>query len=308
MRLVTIGLFITLTLAILVVPLDANAQQPAKVPRIGWLASGIPPSEADRQRSPFSQDLREFGWVEGQNIAMERRYAEEKYDRLPELATELVQLEVDVIVAGDSRAIPAAKHATSTIPIVMTVSGDPVGAGFVNSLARPGGNITGFTNISPQLAGKRLELLAEAVPGVSRVAILGPWGDPDWQELTVVTQALGVQLQALKIESPNEFEPAFEAAMRERADALIVLPSPMTNPHRRRIVTLAAKSRLPAMYAWRMYVEAGGLMAYGPSLPDLYRRAAVYVDKILKGAQPADLPVEQPMTCELVIHRASREG
>jgi putative ABC transport system substrate-binding protein len=186
----TVGCIVTLTLSLLWAPLTTEAQQ-AKVPRIGWLASGFSPSEANRQRSPFFQALRELGWVEGQNVAIEQRYAEGTTERLPELAAELVQLRVDVIVAGDSAAIPAAKQATSTIPIVMTVSGDPVGAGYIASLARPGGNITGLTNITQQLAGKRLELLREAVPGVSRVAVLGPPPHPDWPELAEVTRALG---------------------------------------------------------------------------------------------------------------------
>jgi putative ABC transport system substrate-binding protein len=185
-----VGLIVTLTLSLLAAPLTAKAQSLAQVPRIGWLASGFPPSEAARQQSPFWQGLHELGWVEGQNIAVEWRYAEENYARLPALAAELVQLGVDVIVAGDSRAIPAAKQATDTIPIVMTVSGDPVRGGFVVSLARPGGNITGLTNISPELAGKRLEFLKEAVPGMARLAVLGELTQADWQEIAVAAQVL----------------------------------------------------------------------------------------------------------------------
>ncbi len=297
----TTGL-VVIFLAILVAPLAGTAQPQANVAKRGWLASGFPPSEANRQRSPFFQALRALGWVEGQNITIEPRYAEERADRLPELAAELVQLRVNVIVAGDSAAIPAAKHATSTIPIVMTVSGDPIGAGYVASLARPGGNITGLSNLTPQLAGKRLELLKEVVPGVSRVAVLGPPSHPDWLELPEATRALGVQLLALKVQRTEEFWRAFEAATRERADGLVVLPAPTTNRYQRRIVDLAAQHRLPAMYPLKEYVQVGGLMAYGPSIPDLYRRAATYVDKILKGIKPADLPVEQPMKFELVIN------
>jgi putative ABC transport system substrate-binding protein len=200
-----IALLITLALGLLVTPLAPEAQLAGKVARIGWLASGFPPSEADRQRSPFFQGLRALGWVEGQNITIEPRYAEERSDRLPELAAELVQLNVHVIVVGDSAAIPAAKQATSTIPIVMTVSGDPVGHGYVASLARPGGNITGLSNLTPQLAGQRLEFLTEVVPELSRLAVLGPPGAPDWPELAAATQAVGVQLLALKVHRPEEF-------------------------------------------------------------------------------------------------------
>jgi putative ABC transport system substrate-binding protein len=308
MRYGTVGSIITFALSVLVASLAAGAPLQATAPRIGWLDSRFPPSEAFRQQSPFWQGLRELGWVEGQNITIEQRYAEENYDRLPALAADLVQLGVDVIVAGDSRAIPAARQATSTIPIVMTVSGDPVRAGYVASLARPGGNITGLANISPELAGKRLELLKEAVPGMARLAVLGPPDQGDWQEIAAAARVLGVQLQALKVQRPDEFEQAFDAALRERANALIVLPSPLTNRHARRIVTLAAKSRLPAMYALKEYVKMGGLMAYGPSIPDLYRRAAYYVDRILKGTKPADLPVEQPMRFELFLNRRTAQA
>ena len=297
-----VGFIITLTLSLLAAPLAAKAQSLAKVPRIGWLSSGSPLSEEQRQQSPFFQGLRELGWVEGENIAIEQRYAEGKDARLHELAAELVQLRVDVIVAGDSGAVPAAKHATNTIPIVMTISADPAGAGFIESLARPGGNITGLTVMVPELVGKRLELLKEAVPGMSRVAVLGESRQYEWSALVEATQALGLQLLALRVDSPAEFAPAFAAAVREQADALLVLPSPMTNPSRHRIVNLAAQSRLPAMYPLKAYVQAGGLMAYGWSIPALYHRAAAYVDKILKGAQPADLPVERPMIFELVLN------
>jgi putative tryptophan/tyrosine transport system substrate-binding protein len=303
-----VGLSVTLTLSLLAAPLAVKAQSLAKVPRIGWLASGSPPSETNRQQSPFLQGLRELGWVEGQNIAIERRYAEESYERLPKLAAELVQLRVDVIVAGDSRVIAAAKHATNTIPIVMTISGDPVRAGFIESLARPGGNITGLTVLAPELVGKRLELLKEAVPGMSHVVVLGESGHYEWSALAEATQALGLQLHALRVDSPDEFVPAFATAMREHTDALLVLPSPMTNRAMRHIVGLAAQSRLPAMYGLKEYVKVGGLMAYGWSIPALSRRAAAYVDKILKGAQPADLPVERPITFELVINLKTAEA
>jgi putative tryptophan/tyrosine transport system substrate-binding protein len=287
-RLNVVGIIATIAFCILAVSLADGPQPRPKVPRIGWLASGFPPSEAARQQSPFWQRLHELGWVEGQNIAVEGRYAEAHYDRLPALATELLQLGVDVIVAGDSRAIPAAKQATDTIPIVMTVSGDPVRSGYVASLAQPGGNITGLANVSPELAGKRLEFLKEVVPGMERLAILGELAHGDWQEIALAAQVLGVQLQALKVQRPDEFEQVFDAAMRERADALIVLPSLLTNRYGRRIVTLAAQSRLPTMYAIKESVKVGGLMAYGPSIPDLYWRAAYY--------SRGSLPTQQEIT------------
>jgi putative tryptophan/tyrosine transport system substrate-binding protein len=301
-----IVLLVALALSLVVALHPMSAQSGTRVPRIGWLSSGPPLSDEQRQQSPgvrlFLQGLRELGWLEGQNLVIEWRYAEASDERLAALATELVQLKVDVIVAGDSRAIPAAQHATRTIPIVMTVSGDPIAQGYITSLARPGGNITGLANLTTQLVRKRLELLTEAVPGVSRVAVLGPTGHPDWSELAVAAQALGIQLHPLPVARPDEFEPAFAAALRAHANALLVLPDPITNYSTRHIVKLATQSRLPAMYALKGYVAAGGLMAYGPSIPALYGRAATYVDKILKGVKPGELPVEQPTTFELVIN------
>jgi putative ABC transport system substrate-binding protein len=300
----TIGLIVPLSLA--VAPHTVSAQSATRVPRIGWLSSGPPLSDEQRQQLSgyrlFLQGLRELGWFEGQNLVIEWRFAEASDERLAALAAELVQLRVDVLVAGDSRAIRPAWHATSTIPIVMTVSGDPVAQGYVTSLARPGGNITGLANMSTQLVRKRLELLTEAVPGVSRVAALGPTDQADWLGLAVATQELGIQFHKLSVTSPDEFEPALAAATREHANALIVLPSPMTNSHSRQIVNLVTQSRLPAMYALKAYVAVGGLMAYGPSIPALYGRAAYYVDKLLRGAKPADLPVEQPMKFEFIIN------
>jgi putative ABC transport system substrate-binding protein len=290
-------LFVVVLLAVAVI---AEAQQQGKVTqRIGLLAFGT--RKADRPQS-FLRGLRELGWIEGRNLTIERRYANENHARLPEIAAELVRLKVDVIVVRDSIAIGPVANATNTIPIVIVVSGDPVAAGLIDSLARPGGNITGLTNISPQLAGKRLELLKEAVPGVSSVAVLGPPNHPDWKELAFAAQQLGVRLQTLQVQKADQFEKAFEAARRQRAKALIVLPSATTNSRRDQIVSLAVKSRLPAMYGVSEYVTVGGLMSYGPSLPALQHRAAYYVDKILKGTKPADLPVEQPMTFEFVIN------
>ena len=312
MRLSTVGLIVALGLSLVVALGPVRAQSEMRVPRIGWLSSGRPLSDEQRQQSPgvrlFLQGLSELGWFEGQNLVIEWRYAEASDERLTALAAELVQLRVDVLVAGDSRAIPVAQHATSMIPIVMTVSGDPVAQGYVTSLARPSGNITGLANMTTQLVGKRLELLTEAVPGVSRVAVLGPPGHPDWSELTVAAQALGIQLHPLPVTSPDEFEPALAAALREHANALIVLPDPITNYYTRQIVNLVTQSRLPAMYALKGYVTVGGLMAYGPSIPALYWRAASYVDRILKGAKPADLPVEQPTQFELVINLKTAEA
>jgi ABC-type uncharacterized transport system substrate-binding protein len=308
----TIVLLVALALSLVVALPSVSAQSGTRVLRIGWLSSGRPLSDEQRQKSPgvglFLQGLRELGWLEGQNLVIEWRFAEASDERLAAFAAELVQLSVDVLVAGDSRAIRPARHATSTIPIVMTVSGDPVASGYVTSLARPGGNITGLANITTQLVRKRLELLTEAVPGVSRVAALGPIDQSDWSELAVTTQALGIQLHKLPVARPDEFEPALAAAMREHANALIVLPSPLTNFHIRQIVNLVTQSRLPAMYALKEYVVAGGLMAYGPSIPALYGHAAYYVDKILKGAKPGDLPVEQPMNFELVINLKTANG
>jgi putative ABC transport system substrate-binding protein len=280
----------------------AEAQQAKKVPRIGFLSFVGRPNSPTPSIEAFRLGLRDLGYAEGQNIVIEYRYAEGKRDRLPDLATELVRLKVEVTVAGDSATIPFAAQATRSIPIVMTVSNDPVGTGLIASLARPGGNITGLSNVSVDLAGKRLELLKEIVAKLSRVAVLGPPGNPDWTELVNAAATMGIKLQTLKVRDSKEFEGAFELARRERAAGLIVLPSPVTNSYRKQIVALAAKSRLPAMYPLKEYVEAGGLIAYGPNIPEMHRRAAVYVDKILKGAKPADLPVEQPMKFEFIIN------
>ncbi len=282
----------------------AQAQQPKKVPRIGCLVGGSRSSESAREDA-FRQGLRELGYVEGQNIIVEYRFAEGKLDKLPELATELVASKVDVIVAQAPAAVRAAKKATSTIPIVMAHGGDPVVQGFVASLARPGGNVTGLSNFSAELSGKRLELLKEAFPKVSRVAVI--W-NPDapgpvltFKELEIAAKALKVQLESLQVRGPNDFEGAFQAA-RERAGSLVVIQDVVTVTYLKRIVDLAAKNRVPAIYMEKEFAEAGGLMSYGPSQRDMFRRAATYVDKILKGAKPADLPVEQPTKFELVIN------
>jgi putative tryptophan/tyrosine transport system substrate-binding protein len=302
-----IALLMTLTLGLLMVSLAAGAQQAAHVYRIGRLSSGHPPAGPDPNLEAFRQGLRTLGYNEGQNLVIEYRYAEGHLDRLPALAAELVRLQVDVIVAVASAATRAAQHATRTIPIVMAGGSDPVGAGLVASLARPGGNITGFSNLTVELPEKRLELLKEAVPQGGRVAVLANPANPNYastmHDLTKAAQVLGLHLYIVELRRPDELDAAFAAVTRAGADALLVVGEPLlVDSLRGRTVDLAAKHRLPAMYSWRELVMAGGLMSYGPSLPDMHRRVATYVDKILKGTKPADLPVEQPTKFELVIN------
>jgi putative ABC transport system substrate-binding protein len=283
-----------------------EAQQPTKVPRIGYLGGTNAAAYAGRIEA-FRQGLRELGYVEGKNIVIERRFAEGKPDRLSELAAELVRLKVDIIVSAGPTVTRLLKEATSTIPIVMTNEGDPVGSGFVASLARPGGNITGLSALSPELSGKRLELLKEIIPKLSRVAVLGNSTEPantqSLREVELAAGAFGVKLQYLDILSPQDIEIAFRAASKGRADAVLILVAGgIAAAHRTEIVELAVKSRLPAIYNSAEFVEAGGLMSYATSLTDLSGRAAVYVDKLLKGRTPADLPVEQPMKFEFIIN------
>ena len=284
---------------------SAEAQQPKKVPLIGFLGATSPSTISDRVEA-FRQGLRELGYVEGKNIVVEYRWAEGKIERLPDLATELVRLKVDVIVSGGNSATQAAKKATNTIPIVMTQVSDPVASGFVASLARPGGNITGLSTLAPEISGKRLELLKEIVPRLSRVTVLGTSNEPGTaqalRETEVAAGAFKVKLQYLDILGPKDIETAFRTAAKGRADAVVALSSPFLLAHRTQVADLAVKSRLPATYYSAEFVEAGGLMSYGVSFPDLYRRAATYVDKILKGAKPADLPVEQPTKFEFIIN------
>jgi putative ABC transport system substrate-binding protein len=284
---------------------SAQAQQTTKVPRIAFLG-GSSASAYVSFVEAFQQGLRSVGYSEGKNLVIEYRYAEGKLERLAELTAELVRIGVDVIVVSGARAIGEAKKATKTIPIVMTTIEDPVAMGIVASLARPGENITGLTNLAPELSGKRLDLLKEAFPKISRVAVLWPPGAAGavvtFKETEVAARTLGIQLQSLEVRSPEDFEGAFRAATTGRARALLVLQSALTNAHRKLITDLAVKNRLPAMYTQKEYVESGGLMSYGVDARDLYRRAAVYVDKILKGAKPADLPVEQPTKFEFVIN------
>jgi putative tryptophan/tyrosine transport system substrate-binding protein len=296
----------TLAGGLLAAPLTPGAQQAAKIPRIGYLA--VQPAANPHLHEAFRQGLRDLGYVEGRNVVIEYREAEGKPERLPALAAELVALKVDVIVAQPTVAAMAAKQATRTLPIVFPVA-DPVTSGLVTSLARPGGNVTGLTNVAPDLVGKGLELLKQAVPGVSRVAGLWqPGALPErttkdmLKEAEVAARALGVRLQFVEARGLDDFDRAFSEMTRARAGALTVLGGSVFFSERRRLVDLVAKNRLPAVYPWREGVEAGGLMAYGPDLADLFRRAATYVDKILKGAKPADLPVQQPTKFELVIN------
>jgi putative ABC transport system substrate-binding protein len=286
----------------------AEAQQPKRVPRIGYLSSVDRALEATRSE-PFRAALRELGYIDGENIVIEYRYSDGKRDRLPELAAELVRLKVDIIVvAGGEPWIRAAKNATKTIPIVMTGQGiDPVVAGFVESLARPGGNVTGLTNINRELGGKRLELLKEAVPKLARVAVLYELTNAgslrELKEiLPAAARALGLTVRSWQVRDADGFAPVFAALNNERPDGLYVLGGPLMAANEKRIVGLALKSRLPSMYGRSREVDSGGLMSYGADPADSYRRAATYVDKILKGAKPADLPVEQPTKFELVIN------
>lgn len=283
----------------------AQAQQPGKVYRIGWLRF-LPTPPADPTHVGFGQGLRELGYVEGKNIVIEWRYAEGKLDRQSELAAELVRLKVDVIVSAGPPPTRAAREATATIPIVMAMDTDPVGNGFVASLARPGGNITGLSTLLPEIGGKRLELLKEIIPKLSRVAVLGtstsPTYAPAMREIELAAKPLKVQVQYLDVLDSKDIETAFRAANKGRAQAFLALGSPILDSTRARLADLAVENRIPAIYPQIEYTEVGGLMYYGTNTPELFRRAATYVDKILKGAKPTDLPVEQPAKFELVIN------
>src|SRR2546426_6769596 len=297
----------TLAGGLLAAPLAAKAQPQEKVPRVGYLSPGSPSEPFRRRRfEAFRQGLRELGYVEGQNIAIESRWAEGKYDRYSALAADLVRLKVDVIVAAGGRATQDAQQATRTHPIVMSVVIDPVGSGLVASLARPGGNVTGLTIMASDLVGKQFEVLKEVVPKVSRVALLwnpaNPGSAPQLREAEAAARALGVRLQTLEARGPQEIDSAFAAMTRERAGALLILPDAIFGNQRRQIAELAAKRRLPSLLGVGEYAEAGGLMNYSANNLDLERRAATFVDKILKGAKPADLPREQPSKFELVIN------
>lgn len=283
----------------------AEAQQPKKVPRIGFLGSTFPSAQSVRVEA-FRQGLRELGYVEGKNIVTVWRWAEGNVDRLPDLAAELVRLNVEVIVTGGSASTDAAKKIATTIPVVMAQVNDPIGGRFVASLAHPGGNITGLATLAPELSGKRLELMKEILPSLSRLAVFqestNPGNAQSLKETELAAAAFKIRVYSLDVLNKTHIEAAFQEAVRQRADAALMLGGPIHQTHRKYIVELAAKNRLPATYSQPEFVEAGGLMSYGVSFTDLYRRAATYVDKILKGAKPADLPVEQPRKLELAIN------
>jgi ABC-type uncharacterized transport system substrate-binding protein len=308
MRRIGLAVALTLSLILFSMPLGTEAQQAAKVPRIGFLATTTLVANPHLQEA-FRQGLHDLGYVEGGNVVIEYRSAEGKPERLPALAAELVALKVDIIFAGNTPAALAAKQATRTIPIVFAGVGDPVGSGLVASLARPGGNLTGLSVLAPDLLGKGLELLKQLVPGVSRVAVLwqprglGERTEKEMlKEAEVAGRALGVRLQFVEARGSADLDRAFSDMAKARAGALTVLATPVFISERRRLVDLAAKNRLPTVYLFREFVDAGGLMSYGANLTDVFRRASTYVDKILRGASPADLPAEQPTKFELVVN------
>ena len=284
----------------------AEAQQPAKIAKIGWLGARPASREASAGSEVIRRMLRELGYVEGKNIAIEYRSADNKLDRLPALADELVRLKVDVILTPSPPAALAAKNATRTIPIVFNSISDPVALGLVDTLARPGGNITGVTNIASELTGKRLEILKETIPKLSRVAVLwssqGPSSAHPWKESQLAAKELGLQLHSMEVSSADKYESAFKEAIKAGSAALAVTLSPLANATQKRIADLAIKNRLPAINPRGDYVASGGLMSYGADQTEAYKRVAVFVDKILKGANPADIPVEQPMKFEFIIN------
>jgi putative ABC transport system substrate-binding protein len=311
-----VGCIVTLILSLLELPLAAEAQRAGKVARVGLLLDESPAlstgSSSETTAETLSKALHDLGWVEGQNLTFERRYAARKNEFLPGLAADLVRFQVDTIVTIGTPATRAAKHATETIPIVFARVADPVGFGLVRSIAQPGGNVTGVSIVIIDLAPKRLELLREAMPGLARVGAL--WDPsqltaaPELQQIEAAARSLGVEMQPVGVQRPEEFEGALEALTQQRAEALIVVSGVLFTEHRHQLAALATTARLPMMAYRREFVEAGGLMAYGPNLRAIYRRGAIYVDKILKGAKPADLPVEQPMTFELAINLKTAEA
>jgi putative ABC transport system substrate-binding protein len=289
--------------SVLALPIAARAQQSGKKYVVGRFGAG---SATAPLNEVTTEALRELGWVEGENVVYERRFAENRVERLPELAADLVRLKVDVIVAGGTLAPLAAKRATSTIPIVMNSCGDPLGTGLVASLARPGGNVTGMSLMVPDLAGKRLELLREVLPGLARVAVLwdsaNPYTTIGFKETQSAARTLGLEVQSLEVRSPDDFDRAFEAARQQHPDALVTVDDPLTITYLKLIIDFAAGQRLPSVHELKEFAAAGGLVSYGTNLAAVIRRAAGYVDKILRGAKPADLPVQQPTKFELVIN------
>jgi putative ABC transport system substrate-binding protein len=298
-----VGSIVTLLLSLLTVPLAAAAQPLGKVYRIGFLATAPLPAHV---WEALLDGLRERGYIEGQNLVFERRFSEGNAERFPEFAAELVRLKVDCLIVPSTPAALAAKHATQTIPIVVPAANDPVGAGLVASLARPGGNLTGLSTFAPELSGKRLELLKEVVPGLTRVAVLWNAANPAnaaaWEEMQAAAGALGLLLHSQDVRGPQDFEGVFARMIQARPEAFLVLADTLLARHRPQIVEFVTQQHLPSVFSTKEWVVAGGLMSYGPSLPALYRRAATYVDRILKGATPADLPVEQPTQFELVLN------
>jgi putative ABC transport system substrate-binding protein len=297
-------LLIVIALAIFVAPPAAITEQQKTPPRIGFLLMGSPQAGLTSAFDAFREGLRELGWTENENIAIEYRWAGESPDRLPELAADLVRLKVAIII-GSTPGVRAAQHATTSIPIIMCIADDAVKQGFVPNLARPGGNITGMAAMASELAGKRLELLREATPRVSRIALL--WNPPgssqDYMKDTqMAARSLGVALQSVEVRTADDFESAFASVLKGRAEALVVGPGQFLFNHQRRVVEFATKNRLPSIYAWKDPVSAGGLIAYGVNIPQVYRRAAHYVDRILRGTKPGDLPVEQPTKFDLVVN------
>jgi ABC-type uncharacterized transport system substrate-binding protein len=277
-----------------------------KIARIGYLSPDSPSPAATTLFDAFCDGLRELGWIKGKNVTIELRYGENRLERLPEVAAELVRINVDVIVGRGTLGPLAAKRATSTIPIVMAASGDPLGSGLVANLARPGGNVTGMSLMAPDLGGKRLELLKELLPGLARVAVLwnaaNPYPAIVFKETQAAGQTLAIEVQSLEVRTPDDFDGVFEVARKQRPDALITVEDPLTFNYQKRIADFALVNQLPSLYGVREFVVAGGLLSYGANVADLYRRAASYVDKILKGAKPSDLPVQQPTKFELVIN------
>lgn len=302
------GVIVILCLGMLPVSAVTHAQATSKVHRIGFLGNSTAALEANLV-GPFREGLRDFGYVEGQNTVIEYRWAEGNYQRFPALIAELIALKVDLIVTAGTPATLAVKKATTSVPLVMIAVGDPVGTGIVASLARPGGNITGLTSIAQELEGKRLELLREVVPNVSHVAVLWNAASPvqviQEKATQAAAQVLGMKMLSLGVRSREEIEDAFTAILRERPEGLLVLADRLFLHHRQRIMDFAAEHRLPGVHAYRELVEVGGLMSFGPSYADMHRRAAIYVDRILKGAKPGDLPVERPASFELVVNLKS---
>ena len=298
-------MMVSLALTPLAAAHGAEAQQAGKVYRVGYMGTSSPSLESNLVEA-FRRGLRDLGYVEGQNILVEYRWAEGQYDRFGQFAAELVRLKVDVIVTAGTPGTLAAKSATTTIPIVMAVAGDALEAGLVSSLARPGGNVTGLSTLLPELEGKRLELLKQIVPKLARLAVLtnptNPFTAIAWKHTEVAAQVLRVRLQPIEVRAPKEFDRAFATITNERPDALTIIADRFLLTHRKRILDFAAKARLPAIYPYWEFVEEGGLLAFGPSYPVMFQRAAAYVDKILKGATPASLPIEQPSKFELVVN------